>query len=396
MTETLLILGAGRSQVPAIKTAEDLGARVVAIDQNPDAPGFDHADDCQPIDITDIEGAVRYAREQDVDGVLPTGDVSLPTAGAIAEELGLPGLDRETARIATTKEEYRKRFEHSDVPYPESTVVTSKSDAIEFAEEIGFPLILKPSLSYGGSRGVVRADDTEEIRGNFDHAMDATQDGSVLLERFYQGQEYTIESLVVDGETHVLATSDKRRLTDPYCLATSLDYPSAEPEALREEMYDIAEAAAAALDIENSATHIEVVASDDGLKLIDFGARGGGAGFIPSVIVPHVSGVNMIGEMIRIALGRSPSKCDPTLRRGAVFRFFTPSPGMITAIEGFESVRDRSDVAHFNLSVEVGDTVPELTTQLDRIGSFVVFGSTGAEALRKAQEIETKVQIQTA
>jgi len=395
MSETLLVLGAGRSQVYSIRTAQDLGIRVVAIDQNPDAPGFEYADVAEEIDFTDIERVLEYAIEQDIDGILPAGDISLPTVGVVSEELGLPGLGKQTARLATTKEKYRERFIQHDVPYPESATASTVDKAVAVAEEIGFPVILKPSLSYGGSRGVVRVDGPDSLRARFDHAIGATEDEVVLVEKFYEGREHTIESLVIDGETTVLATSDKTRTTEPYCVAKSLDYPSAESESVRREMHQVADAAATALGLENCATHIEVITTDDGPKLIDFGARGGGAGFIPSVIVPHVSGVDMTHEMIRIALGRAPTEFDSITRRGAVFRFFTPPPGEVVAVEGIESVRDRDDIAHFDLQISVGDTVPELTTQLDRIGSFVVFGTDGEDALRKAREIQETVQIKT-
>jgi biotin carboxylase len=260
---------------------------------------------------------------------------------------------------------------------------------------IGYQLIAKPSLSFGGSRGVIRINDETELDAGIEHAMSETKDGSVILEEYLDGPEHTIESLVVDGSNHVLATSDKERTVNPYCVATSLNYPSQVKPALREQMNDIAQATADALGLENGATHIEVIQDGNELKLIDFGARGGGASFIPAKIVPAVSGVEMLKMMIRMALSDDVSGIPHKSRNGVVFRFFTPDPGIVTKIENVKEARQREDVLSFSLPLEVGDEVSPLETQLDRSGSFVVRGEDGDDAIQRAKEIEANVAIET-
>ena len=141
------------------------------------------------------------------------------------------------------------------------------------------------------------------------------------------------------------------------------------------------------------ATHIEVITVDDEAKIIDFGARGGAAGFIPSVIVPHVAGVSMMKDMIRMALGLRPFYLWPVASRGAVFRFFKAPPGKVVEIEGVEEARNVEGVVSFGLNVNVGDVVPPLTNQLERIGYFVVFAEDNVSAIEKAYDIESMVKI---
>jgi len=393
MPRTLMVLQAGYSQVPVIKAAKKMALKVVAIDRNPNAPGMKVAHTAIPIDVIDVDGITKVAEELGVDGVFPCGDVSVRTAAVVAERLNLPGLKFEVAEAATDKAILYQRFAKSGVPHPNNRIVSTFEEALEEAENMKFPLILKPTLSFGGSRGVIRINKIDDLDKGFAFTQKFSRNGLVIIEEFLDGVEHTIESLTYKGVSHVLAMSDKVRVKDPYCVATSLDYPSAFTKEAQMEMREVAKQAVKAVGIENGASHIEVITTDDGPYVIDFGARGGGAGFISAVIVPHVSGVNMIQEMIRISLGDEPENLEPTCLRGAVFRFFAPPPGLVLRINGVEEVRRIKEVVDFRLNLKVGDIVPQLTNQLQRVGHFVVLADSREMALKKAHEIEKLVEI---
>ncbi len=63
MAKTLLLIGAGREQIPGIKLAREMGLRVVATDMNPQAPGFQFADDHLIVSTYDVEKTVAAALE---------------------------------------------------------------------------------------------------------------------------------------------------------------------------------------------------------------------------------------------------------------------------------------------------------------------------------------------
>lgn len=394
-SKLIMILGAGPSQVPVIKAAKELGLKVAATDRNPDAVGFKVADCHFAVDIVDAEATTKLAEELAIDGILACGDISVGTAAAVAYHLGLPGLKPEVARIATDKFAFWEKFRQYGVPYPKSGLASTYKEALDTAKDILFPVIVKPTLALGGSRGVMRINDLEHLETGFEFAQQASRDGLVLLEEFLEGIEHTVESLVYHGKSYTLAISDKERISDTYCVATSLNYPSLFPTEVQGQMCEVAELAAKSVGIENGATHIEMIVNGSGPRVIDFGARGGGAGFIPAVIVPHVSGVNMIQEMIRMVLGQKPSQLQPKYRRGAVYRFFAPPPGRVTRISGLEEASKIDGIADFRLNIKVGNLVPNLTTQLQRVGYFVVFADTLELALKKAEEVERLVEIDT-
>ena len=103
----MLMLGAGPVQMSAIRRAKELGYYVIALDEDPNAPGLKLADKSDVLDIRELEPCVAYARQEGVDGVICVAvEAAIRSAGAVAESLGLPGLTREGAFNATPKSIY--------------------------------------------------------------------------------------------------------------------------------------------------------------------------------------------------------------------------------------------------------------------------------------------------
>lgn len=395
MLKSVLILGAGHFQLPIIRAAKNMGIKVIAVDRNPSAVGSKIADLFYPVDITDVNGCLKIAQKHKISGILPTGDISLRAAAEVAKSMQLPGLTPEIAAVVVDKSALWHKFQEHHLPYPKSKLISNVEQLTSAAKEIGFPLIFKPAISFGGSRGVIRVNNPEKLAEGYETARLVSKNGLVLIEEFLEGVEHTVECLIYRSRAYVLAISDKVRVSDPYCVATSLNYPTRLPSETKSEIAHIANCIAKAIGIKSGAGHIELITGQHGTKIVDFGARGGGAGFIPAVIVPHVSGVNMIEQMIMMSLSLNPQELEPKVERGAIFRFFTPAPGKVISIRGIEEALKFDGLVDFQLNIKVGDTVPVLTTQLQRVGHFVVFSDTLLEALDKAHKIEELVKFET-
>ena len=82
----LMILGASALQVPGIQKAKEMGIYVIAVDMNPNAVGFQYADEKVVISTIDIPAVVEAAKERQVDGVLTLcTDMPVRTVAAVAE-----------------------------------------------------------------------------------------------------------------------------------------------------------------------------------------------------------------------------------------------------------------------------------------------------------------------
>src|SRR5438105_12909051 len=151
--KTLLFVGAGRHQRRAIARVRELGVRVVAVDRNADAPGLAVADAAVVVDFANVRAVTEVGRRHSVDGVLTvSADRAVPVVAAVAEDLGLPGIGRETAYLMTHKIAMRRRLAELGVAQPEFAAVRTLHEAQTALETIHLPAVLKPANT-GGQRG---------------------------------------------------------------------------------------------------------------------------------------------------------------------------------------------------------------------------------------------------
>ena len=96
----ILIIGAGFLQNFVIRKAKQMGYYTLTVDADPSAIGFSHADKFAVINIVDEEACLQFAKEEQIDGVLTAAtDYGVLTASYIAEQMGIPGLNYESAKL---------------------------------------------------------------------------------------------------------------------------------------------------------------------------------------------------------------------------------------------------------------------------------------------------------
>ncbi|WP_162858682.1 ATP-grasp domain-containing protein [Candidatus Nitrosotenuis aquarius] len=395
MQKKLLILGGGVSHLAIINIANNMGLHTVVMDKNPAAKGLKIAKKAINLDGGNKEQVLSVAKAENIDGILSTGDYSVIPAAYAAEKINLVSLGSKTANLVTNKGELFSRFAKHGVPIPPRKVVTNFKDALGVVNKIGLPVILKPEYSYGASRGVIRVNSIEEFEKKFKFTQGFCLKKGIIIEKFIDGLEHTIESITINGKTSVLAISDKIRTSNPYCVATSLDYPSKQKKDIVRKLKLAAKKAIAASGIRNGASHIEAISLSGQVYVIDFGGRGGAGGFIPSVVVPRINGVNMMEAMIKIALGEKVGSLKPQFWNSVIYRFFVAEPGIVKSINGIRKAQKISWVVDLKIHVKKGDRIEVLSNQLLRPGYFVVVGKNNQEAEKRAKLIQELVKIKT-
>jgi len=200
--KTVLFVGAGRHQRRAIGRVRELGVRVVAVDRNPDAPGLTGADVAEVIDFADVAGVTEVGRRHSVDGVLTvSADRAVPVVAAVAEDLGLPGIGRETAHLMTHKIAMRRRLAEAGVAQPEFAAIRTLQEARTAVDTVGLPAVLKPANT-GGQRGLFLLQYPDELETHLHAALaeSPTQEaivaspGSVSAVQATEARERTIDS----------------------------------------------------------------------------------------------------------------------------------------------------------------------------------------------------------
>src|SRR3954447_16123265 len=134
--------------MPAIRHAQAAGHRVVAVDGDPKAVGFEIADVAVNVDFAHVAEVIAAAAVHGVDGVLAiSSDRAVVPAAAVAEALALPGIGVDVARALTDKPTTRARLGPAGVPQPRAVVLTPDSELDGALFAVSPPAVLKPADS---------------------------------------------------------------------------------------------------------------------------------------------------------------------------------------------------------------------------------------------------------
>lgn len=395
--QTLLVLAAGPLQVPAITVAKRMGLRVVAADGDAKAPGLALADTAHVFNILDADACLELARKEKVDGVVHICcEVSMYPMGRINEELGLHGIDSATAIRVTNKNKMREALEIAGAPSPRSIGAATVAEALSAAERIGMPLIVKPSRN-SGSRGVARLEagsSEEQLAAAFGRAVEQSRDDSAVIEEYVEGPEFSVEVLTWRGRPHVLTVTDKETTEAPHFVETGHSEPSRQPADIRSAIEEAAIEGIRALGIDWASSHAEIKLSPHGPVIIEIAARLGGD-FIATELVRRSTGIDMVEGAIDLALGREPNLQPSREPRGAAIRYLAPAPGKVVSITGLDEAKRVPGVKIVDVNTAVGDTIPEMTSSLTRVGHVIAEGASAGKAIASAERARDLIAVRT-
>lgn len=387
---TLLFLGASVSQLAAIKHARETGFRVVAVDGDPNAIAFAHADVGEVVDFTDVDQVVEVGARQRVDGVLAiSSDRAVAPAAAVADALGLPGIGVDVAHGFTNKGEMRARLAYAGIPQPRSRVITSAAEIEAALAAVAPPVVLKP-VDSGGQRGIFLVDTAEAIRAHLPETLAVSRSGEAILEEYLDGIELNALLAVRDGAATVLTLSDRLR---PSGLGFGVGwihmFPSVLPDATLDEASDVAVAAVRALGLRDGIAFPQLIATTDGVRIVEAAARIA-AGQMAD-LVSYGTGINVFDIAFAQALGDDVPDSLVTRRftRPVAIRFLTASPGVlpvgtVTSIGGLETVRRSPGVLAADLYIGEGATIRPVQVDADRSGYIVATATDSLAALELA------------
>ncbi len=383
MPRKLMILGASLLQLPAIRRAKEKGLYTVVLDMNEKAVGASVANEFHAISSTDIDGVVRKALELRVDGIMTLAtDMPMRAVAAVGERMGLPTISPLTALKATDKARMRACMLAKKVPIPSFVVVSTYGEFCAAVESFPGNLIVKPADS-SGSRGVFLLRNKAESYRAFSHSKAFSRSGEVLVEEYMEGPEVSVETITLDGKTHVLAITDKSTSGPPYFVEEGHSVQSMLPDALKQDIVRVAQLAVDAVGVANGPAHTEIIVTDDGPKIVELGARLGGDN-ITSRLVPLATGLDLVGVCIDIAVGQTP-RLDIQLSRGAAIRYLTCPPGRLVGVGGLQLAADVEGVEEIVLLKKPGDSVAEVKCSGDRIGFLIASGADPSQAIERCE-----------
>lgn len=367
----LLMLGGGFLQKYVIRKAKAMGYYVLCLDADLNAVGFDIADEHAVINIVDEEACLAYARDKQVDGVLTAAtDFSVLTMSRIAEELHLPGINYQSAKVIKNKALVRKRlFEANADDTGISYEIDSVEDIADILPKIKFPVMMKP-VDGSGSRGASKVEKAEDFVKAAEFAMNGSITHRAVAEPFIEGKEYGVESFVDNGVIHVLGVMQKDMTEPPYYAELGHAIPSGLTPELETKVKSCVYRAIFALGVNHGSVNMDLLITNEGnVHIVDVGARMGG-NLIGSHIIPMGTGIDYMGNMIRAAVGDATNWKPEWQPKPVATKLLALTPGIIKKLPNFDQI-----AAEYNVQIEhhlhEGNTITPYRTNLDGCGYVV-------------------------
>lgn len=374
MKKKLLILGAGNAQIDLIEYAKEKGFEVHGVSYTDTDPGIPMLDCFRQINIIDTDQVAAYVKEMGIDCIYSVGsDLAVPTVSQVAERCGLRHfVSGKTARICCSKHLMRKALEGS--PYNVPYLYCKTLDEAKKADF--YPLMVKPVDSQG-QRGVYRVDSFEKLASRFEDAVSFSKSGQVILEKFIDGDEVSVNAYVVDGEVVFSLISDRESFQDlPGGIIKAHHLPSKyEGAQAGQKVASLVQDTVRKLEIRNGPVYFQIKIEKGKPYLIEVTPRLDGCHMWR--LIKAYCGVDLLDMTMSHFLGDKPSaitweQCKTPMHT----EFFCEAPGTV-----FDPAKYGSCAAEYKrMYYGKGDTVRPINGYMEKCG-YRIFKSPGKVAL---------------
>jgi biotin carboxylase len=327
-----------------------------------------------PVAFDDLEQATaaitELARQKgSVVAVLGVDDATAVIAARVSADLGLPHNPVEAVAIARDKGRMRAKLAAAGVSVPRFCLLDERSDPRAAGAEVGYPCVVKP-LALSASRGVIRADDPEQLVAAVARTRRMLADPELarlhragepdlIVERFIPGREVALEALLRGGEFLPLALFDKPDpLNGPFFEESLYVTPSRLSSKKQRAILKWAARAAEVLGLREGPIHAELRLNDEGPWILEVAARS--IGGLCSRTLRFGLGITLEELILRHALGLELPSIERESRAAGVLMLPIPAGGVLHEIHGLEEARAVPDVEDVTLTVRLGDRLVPL------------------------------------
>lgn len=391
--ESILILGAGPiiigqacefdySGAQACKALKEEGYRVILVNSNPATimtdPAMADATYIEPIRWETVEKIIEKERP---DAILPTmgGQTALNCAldlnhkGVLAKyDVQMIGASREAIDKAEDRELFDQCMKNIGLETPRSGIAHSMDEAYAVQEQVGFPCIIRPSFTMGGSGGGI-AYNREEFEEICKRGLDLSPTNELLIDESLIGwKEYEMEVVRDRNDNCIIVCSIEN--FDPMGVHTGDSITVAPSQTLTDKEYQIMRNASVAvlreIGVETGGSNVQFgICPDTGrMVVIEMNPRVSRS----SALASKATGFPIAKVAAKLAVGYTLDELQNEITGGVVPASFEPAIDYVVtkiprfAFEKFPQADDR------------------LTTQMKSVGEVMAIGRTFQESVQKA------------
>jgi len=189
------------STVHAVKTIKEAGYEAIIINNNPETVSTDYTTSdklyFEPLCIEDVMNVIELEKPEGV--IVSLGGQTAVNLAEPLKEYNVPllGTDCDAIEKAENREVFEELLIKLDIPEPKGFAVTNIEDGVRVAEEIGYPVLVRPSFVLGGRAMQIVAKEKDLVH-YLKTAVEIDEDKPVLVDKYIRGKEVEIDA-ICDG-----------------------------------------------------------------------------------------------------------------------------------------------------------------------------------------------------
>jgi biotin carboxylase len=401
--KVLLIIGAGKEQIPAYKLARSRGITVVGTDVNPDAPAFEFANYrliASTRNIKETLNVVRdFASKISINGVMTIANDVPMIVSLLAEELKLKGISTSSARLVSNKIIMKNTFVNNGVATPKFSYV---EDLIHLKELIKLGdskrFVIKP-VDGRGARGVLLINKASNIEWAYQESLKWSELKEIIIEEFVEGLQLSTESFLIEGRAYTPAIAERNyeylQKFSPYIIENGGNIPALLSDEMKLRINSLIELASKSLGVTEGIVKGDLIVSEQGDPLIIELALRLSGGWFSTHQIPAATGVNLVDIGISYALGEKVSvdQLIPKWNRATSIRYWFPPSGNIKKIEGIENLAKLPGLVDYGFFRDVGEFQPEIKMHPDRFGYLIVEADDREASIDRVEDGISRLKI---
>ena len=341
----------------------------------------------------DLKCIIDFIKENSIDNVFSLTEFGLEFASSIRESLMFKGDYRKQNINTRNKLRTRQILDTNkirNIKYKECLL----NDLVNVYEnEMPEKCIIKP-LKLTGSVGVFSVLNKEDIEVFLQkiakHNL-LSQEKSYLIEEFIEGEEVSVEGIVIDGVFNCFAITQKYTTGEPYFSEIGHRLPMNISEKLKSEIIEYSNSCIKALEIFNSPLHIELRLSVRGPILIEMHTRYGGDNITQllslslELDIYNIYYQSLLGNEYYIS---------PKNKGINQIKFFISKSGILNNVNIDYDYLSREEVVDYNFDYNQGDLVVAYPHMFLKHGYVIFHGTNHRDLNQVAMELDKKILFQ--
>lgn len=391
--ENAIVLGGTSAHIELINRLKERGYRTILVDYYKNPIAKPYADEHIQASTLDKDIVLDIAKEKCAKLVISSSvDQANVTAVFVSQKLGLyVPYDYNTALNVSNKVLMKRIMMQNNIPTAKFIVVDNEMQ--DFANDLCYPVIVKPSDS-NGSKGVQIANDKRETLEYVQQAMNLSRDQRAIVEEFVDGREIGIDCIVKNGEVEVVMSRERRKIGNNDSTIQQI-YGSIWPAQIGKENLEklrkIVKQICKAFKLDNTPIIVQAIMQGNEFSIIEFAPRiGGGEN---SRIIRLSTGFDIIeasicsylGEIIRVDIQPNEYIYSDNLiyTRAAIY----------AGISDYQKLIDDGTIDYLIELKTKGMEVGELLSSNNRVGAFVAKAPTVNELYRKMRKAYNELEV---